>query len=268
MALAKYFSKDLLAINRLVNTDQSILENRLLSSVITIAFDENAVSTCEGNCGLDLIIRLLSRLYPTLKFIDLSKKNEEKKDKLIIIAKGINSNIEIANDGSDEDIFIVAGHSETGIQSKGAVIYLGSDNWISKYSTSRVQSFGTSDNPFGCGISACIAASNVFRYIFSAFLNSVTFDNEFEMSVFSLNEATIKNNPPLGKISFNDVIIAGIGAIGNGTVWALSNLHQLEGDIQLVDNETVSLSNLQRYVLFNENDEKRIKISMNKNLKI
>lgn len=262
MALAKYFSKDLLAINRLISTNQTLLQNKLLSSLITIAFDENAVNTLEGNYGLDLIIRLLSRLYPKLKIVDLSKKNNKKRDELISLANDINSKIEIISDNSSiENIYLVAGYSNKKINSKGTIIYFGSKNWISKYSISKIQRFGRSQNPFGCGMAACIAASNIFRHVFSDYLKNMPLDKEFELSVYSLNMEP-NNNPTLNSVKFNDVIIVGIGAIGNGIIWALSNFKDLKGDIKLVDSETVKLSNLQRYVLFKEKDEEKIKVEI------
>ncbi len=259
MALAKYFSKDLLAINRLINTDQTILEETLNRKLISVAFDENAVNTSEGYYGLDLIIRLLSRLYPKIKVIDLSGKNEEKRVQLINLSKEINSNIEIISEVVDEDIYIIAGYTKKKIQTKGIKLYFGSDNWISKYSTLEVQRFNKSYNPFGSGISACIVASNVFRQIFKSDFQKTDFDVKVDFSAFSLDSET-NTNPSLEEIELNDVIIAGIGAIGNGTVWALSHLENLKGKITLVDGETVSLSNIQRYVLFNENDENSIKV--------
>jgi hypothetical protein len=264
MALAKYFSKDLLAINRLVNTDQSILTERLNSSVVTVAFDENAVSTFEGCCGLELIIRILSRLYPRIKIIDLSKKANIKVIELSNLAKKINSNIEFPDNNTDEDVYIVAGYTDKKLTSKGIIIYYGSENWISKYSNNKIQYFGNTKNPFGCGIAASIVASNVFRHIFKEYLFSPTLDSEFEFSVYSLSTDIQDNNPPFTQVVFDDVVIVGIGAVGNGLIWALSNIENLSGKIQLVDNESISISNLQRYILFEENDEKRIKVEIAK----
>lgn len=263
MALAKYFSKDLLAINRLVKTDHSILTEKLNNSVITIAFDDNAVNTFEGSCSLELITRLISRLYPRLKIVDLSGKAKEKINELTSIATKINSNIEFVNDDSVEDIYIVAGSTVIEIISKGIIIYYGSENWISKYSLLKHQKFGDSSNPFGCSIAVGIVASNVFRHIFKDYLNLSPLDEEFEFSVYSLDSKNIEN-PSLKEVIFDDVVIAGIGAIGNGLVWALSNTSGLKGEIHLVDSEKVSLSNLQRYVLFEENDEQEVKVNIAK----
>jgi hypothetical protein len=260
MALAKYFSKDLLAINRLINTDPSILEDILNQTSVIIAFDTNAVETFEGKCGLDLIVRLISRLYPRIRIIDLSGKNEANKDQLLGLAKAINSKIEILPENSDESIFIVAGNTTFKTETTGRTIYFGSDNWISKYSISTIQSFGDSRNPIGSGISACIVASNIFRLVFNKIIDYKLIDEEFKFSTFSL-ENNSKENPRFEEKIFCEATIVGVGAIGNGVVWALSQIEELTGSISLIDGETISLSNLQRYVLFVEEDEKKEKVT-------
>lgn len=264
MALAKYFSKDLLAINRLINADQSLLAERLNDTIISIAFDENCIKTFEGNCGIELIVRLLSRLYPKLKITDLSGKFDDKVIEYSGLSKKINSNIEIADRNTDENILIIVGDTKKDIASKGLIIYFGSDNWVSKYSVLSAQKFGNSNNPFGASISACITASNVFRYIFKDYLKFNDLDSAFELSTFSLDTNITENNPVLLDIEFNETVIAGIGAIGNGVVWSLSKIRNLKGKIHLVDDEIVSLSNLQRYVLLEETHEKGIKVEIAK----
>lgn len=259
MALAKYFSKDLLAINRLMNSDQSAFEKILKEKVVALAFDENAIHSDEGNCGLDLIIRLLARFYPNIKIVDLSNVNDEKKDSLIALAKEINGNIEVVPDSEEEDVLILAGYTDKQIQANVPNFYFGSDNWISRYSISKSKSFGGTNNPFGSGIAACIVVSNIFRYFFSEYMDYKELDKEVELSIFSLSFGSL-DNPSLEEIEFKDSAIVGIGAIGNGVIWALSKIEKLKGKIALIDDEKVSESNLQRYILFTEADEKKEKV--------
>ena len=259
MALAKYFSKDLLAINRLINTNQKAFEDILNNKIIAIAFDENAILTEEGKNGLDLIIRLVARLYPKIKFIDLSEQNGETKGRFEKLALEINGNLEIVSDIEKEDILILAGITSKPVNSSVQTLYFGSDNWISKYSIKEQQSFNSTTNPFGCGIAACIVFSNVFRIFFSEFMDYKELDVELQLSTFTFNTA---ENPELDKVTFEDVVIAGIGAIGNGVVWSLSKIQNLQGKLALVDGEEISKSNLQRYVLFKESDENKDKVEV------
>lgn len=261
MALAKYFSKDLLAINRLIKTNQNAFEDILNNMIVAIAFDDNAIITEEGKNGLDLIIRLVARFYPKIKLIDLSGQNSETKGHLEKLALGINGNIEIVSDADKEDVLILAGISSKPINPSVQTFYFGSDNWISKYSIKQQQSFNSTANPFGCGIAACIVISNVFRSFFSEFMEYKELDTEFQLSTYSFNT---KDNPIFDEIIFKDVVIAGIGAIGNGVVWSLSKIINLQGKLALVDGEEISKSNLQRYVLCTESDENKDKVKIAK----
>jgi len=261
MAQAKYFSKDLLAINRLINTNQNAFEKILNNKIVAIAFDENALITEEGKNGLDLIIRLVARFYPKIKLIDLSEQNSEAKRGLEKLALGINGNIEIVSDADEEDVLILAGLTNKPINSGVQTFYFGSDNWISKYSIKKKQSFNSTANPFGCGIAACIVISNIFRSFFSEFMEYKELDTEFQLSTYSFNT---KDNPFFDKIIFKDVVIAGIGAIGNGVVWSLSKISNLQGKLALVDAEEISKSNLQRYLLFTESNENKDKVKIAK----
>lgn len=234
-------------------------------TVISIAFDNNCVDTFEGRCGMDLIIRLLSRFYPRLKIIDLSGTHNDEVLAFGELAQKINSQIEIVDDSAKEDVLIVLGQTEKEIKSDALKVFFGSDNWLAKYSDRSIQKFGESDNPFGAGLAASLTVSNIFRYVFHEYLPYNDLDTEFELSAYSLNsDSKPADNPAFEEYNTGDLVIAGIGAIGNGVVWALSKIHSLKGNIHLVDEEEVSLSNVQRYILLEEDDEKGVKVEIAK----
>jgi len=56
-------------------------------------------------------------------------------------------------------------------------------------------------------------------------------------------------NPPIPKVDLGTTDLVGVGAIGNGFVWAMQRVPELKGTLSLIDHEVVDLSNLQRYVL-------------------
>lgn len=262
MAIAKYFSKDLLAINQLLKSSNKNLEDILLKAKVGIAFDTNAIETKEGNKALDLSVRLLSRLYPFFSIIDLSSQNELKVSELKKLAKSINSCIEITTNTNELNVLIVAGHTKKKVENNGVTLYFGSDNWNAKFSQSKPQKFNISNNPFGCGIASCIAVSNVFRLVFKDFLSEKGLDENLVFSTINYSTSDTEYNPDLDEVKLKDVVLVGIGAIGNGSIWALSNLPNIKGNFDLVDNEEVSLSNLQRYIMFSEKDVNQIKVDL------
>ncbi|RWB39739.1 MAG: hypothetical protein EOQ46_26245 [Mesorhizobium sp.] len=63
--------------------------------VIGVAFDEQACST-EGKASLDLLVRLLSRLYPSICFLPAGEAAESLAKVLANLARSINSQITLA----------------------------------------------------------------------------------------------------------------------------------------------------------------------------
>lgn len=110
-------------------------------------------------------------------------------------------------------------------------------------------------NPFGAGFAACLAAANLFRFLFlpngTTLLDS---DISFPPDVASF--------PSLTASTLADpLVLVGVGAVGNSASWALSRT-PLVGQIYLVDPQVVELSNLQRYVLSARSDEGGIKVDI------
>jgi hypothetical protein len=262
MAIAKYFSKDLLAINQILKESNRELGSILLSVKVGVALDSNAVETSEGRRGIDLIVRLLSRLYPSLGIFDLSGNHAMEISDLQKLAQSINGAIEINTKIDDIDILVVAGKIKSLPKIKGTAIYFGSDNWLAKFSMSNSISFQNTENSIGCGVAACIAASNAFRLTFKEFIPDKKLDSsDVNFSILDLNSQS-SLNPKLKKIKFTDVVLVGAGAIGNGFVWALSSLGNLEGRLDIVDHEELALSNLQRYIMTTEDDMGKGKVGI------
>jgi len=265
MGLTKYFSKDLLAINRLIKVDQDIVIQKLNETVVRICFDDDAVNSKEGNCCIDLLIRLFARFYPRIILHDCSGNNSVYIKELKALAKTINGEIEFVSEKKDSTYNIFAGNIRKKKLSKSNTFYLGSDNWIFKYSRTKKQKFGNSDNPFGSGMAACLTAANLFRDIFKDFQGIDTLDDDVNLSSYNLNFKNLAN-PKFKRIKFNDVVITGLGAVGNGLLWSLSKIDDLEGSLHLVDHDNFSSSNLQRYVMAIEKDIGNLKVSKAKRL--
>ncbi|MBI3218556.1 MAG: E2 ligase fold family C protein [Bacteroidetes bacterium] len=247
MALAKYFTKDLLAIKQVFSQgSREKFEQLLNSHVVEIAFDDE-VSKMEVQSLLDLLVRLTSRLYPQLKFSYLGKeKGSAIISDYIKKAKSINSQIEIVDSASS--FSIILGRTPAGVEGKR--IYVGSDGWNAKLSTINPVGCGSSMNPFGAGVAACLASSNAFRYVFQEFIGRLEMDDEVVLDVSNLNQGTSNNDFP--EIDLGVIHLVGMGAIGNGFLWAFSKMQNCQGVLKVIDDQTVSLSNLQRYVCTDE----------------
>lgn len=265
MALAKYFSKNLLAINQLLHSNHDELVRVLSNQVVGILFGKNASSTFEGLATLDLVTRLVARLYPKIKFQNVAR-DEQVLRNLVELALGINGAIEIIEDGTPADCLLVVGDvapSEVPTTSEhGIKLFCGSDGWNARISLNGPVPFSQqSTNPFGAGAAGCLVTSFLFRHIFRQYLGELPRSYEIIYSTYD-NRLNSSVNPPVGPVQMNDLVIAGLGAIGNGCIWALSRLPCLGGTIALVDKETLAETNLQRYIMKEESHVMQPKVDV------
>jgi molybdopterin/thiamine biosynthesis adenylyltransferase len=243
MALAAYHRRAAVAAAQVL---EGFDEERFAAAVSTpvgISFGADAAACPEGRALLDLLVRLVARLYPTISIV--APEHGRVTNELIDLSRRINPEIEVG----EAEIGIRVGADGTAFPT---TIYAGSDGWDALVSTEQPQMIGASDNVLGAGAAACIAAANLFRAVV---LPLPRLDDTVRYSTFYLDNAltAAEEAPALSTVALNRTALIGIGAIGNATVWALAN-SEIVGRIELVDPENVELSNLQRYVLTEQSD--------------
>jgi hypothetical protein len=265
VALADYFHRNAQAAAALVSGfGAETLAELLEKQVIGVAFDTSVHSSPEAQATLDLVLRLLARLYPTLAIACLDDRKDKFVKQLSQLAWAINPKIDIESDLANATKLLVVGRTAVTVRKKVArhTWYLGSDNWIAGISRNAPVRSGNSHNPFGAGAAACIGAANVFRAVFAKEVGEEALDDELHFSVLELMPATARSaNPPLPDVVLTDVHLAGAGAIGNGALWALSRL-PCRGELHIIDPEKVSDSNLQRYVMLVDGDQDKEKAGL------
>jgi molybdopterin/thiamine biosynthesis adenylyltransferase len=262
MALAPFFDKAALAASHILRGfDYVTFAETLNKHIVGVAFDEAAAISFEGPKTLHLSINLLARLYPRLAIVGLGENTSEPQSDLAELAQAINPNIEIVTSLSDVCVCLVVG--ETRIDTSARLVYIGSTGWLVRVSAHNPVGSGDTDNPFGAGAAACFGAANIFRMLFGASLPLGQPDDDFVLSLldYQTNHSKLAN-PPLTPINIGETHLVGIGAIGNGTVWALARLPDIQGTLHLVDDESIDISNLQRYVLTKITNEKTLKVSL------
>jgi len=258
MGLANFLDKAALGAAQILSGyNRSEFEAALLQTEIGIVFGSNAISTHEGRAALDMLIRLLARLFPSLSLVNQTQDNQFQNE-LEALAKSINPEVNLSTRRSN--IYVMVGEVELQFNDT-PTFFIGASEWIAKFSTSKIQTFDNSNNPFGAGAVACFAAANVFRLVFKDQLPHGKLDTDFSFSVFDL----VKNpgkmvNIGLKNVNINQIHLFGAGAIGNGFIWALKNILGLKGQLHICDDQTIELSNLQRYVLASQQDVGHLKV--------
>jgi|SRR5690348_13647693 len=268
MALANFFSKNALAAAQVMaGMTPEKLALILEQERVAIAFDARAATSAEGRTTVQLAVNLAARLYPSLSILLLGAENPaltQLSSEMADLARGINPLIELGGEASEASVVVVVGDTPLEAHRKAPhlVVYSGSRNWDALISTRTPVGCGSSNNPFGAAASACIAMANVFRHVFSTYLETPEPDSEFSLSLFDYtltraagdNGAEGSHGPELGnyRVDLGDTILGGVGAIGNAVIWTLARLPGLSGILHLVDHENVGLTNLQRYILTNQ----------------
>lgn len=247
MALADYFSRGALAAAQVLQgQDAAALANALERHTIGIAWS-GAAENSEGQAILDLLVRLVARLYPRLTF--QGPMGSGRAAELAHLATAINPRIEILGDLPTVRVAVGLGPPASDV----LTVHVGANHWDALISIAAPQPTGRSTNPFGAGAAACLGAANLFRAVFRA--DAPDFDQN---TVFSTLNRT--NAPSAESIVLEDLILdspavlVGCGGVGNSVAWALRRV-PLRGKVHLVDHDSFDLGNLQRTVMALRADE-------------
>ncbi len=246
MATPDYFRRNAIAIAQAISgLDEKRFEAKLGDVCVGVTLGSGATGS-EGRVAVDLLVRLLARLYPAIVVRDESHGGADRQG--AELARRVNPSVDMSQTPTVE---VVVGSVSGGRRAPRA-LFTGCSGWTAKLSSSDPQTCGDSNNPFGAGLAACLAAADVFRQVF---LPGAELEHDLEVAIpvvcGSGDDTDVTGD--VGRL-----VLAGAGAIGNAAVWALSHA-KVSGSIEIVDNESIDLGNLQRYVLAERDDENKPK---------
>lgn len=250
MALPPYYQRAAVAMAQVLHGyDDEAIRRTLQDTVIGISFGPQAANSADGQALLDLLIRLLARLYPRL-FLR-GHNSDAQAASLCDLAQSINPDIEMAPE-KDATFSIVVGDDVAAPPSP--FIAVGCHGWRGMVGTDLLP-VADSGNPFGAGVAAALAAANVFRHVF---ISADLLDSSAVLTAIPDGESL----PPPTKADLGPAnVVCGLGAVGQAVVWALARV-PVRGDLDLVDDESVELDNMQRYVLTAVPDEGQLKTTL------
>lgn len=257
MALANFFDKAALAASQVLRDfDRVAFQQQLESSPVLLAFDGAAVASPQGRATIDLAARLLGRLYPCVVVHPLDPAAAAHVNAVQAVLQAINPAIDFQ--ATQARVALVVGNTALD-DALGAIptFYVGSSDWIALFSSTAPVGSGESGNPFGAGAAACLGVANVFRTVFAGALPNAQPDTDIQLSLLTYATPTPWPSTEPGwpaVVTFSDTVLVGAGAIGNGVLWALSQLPQARGTLEIVDHEPIDISNLQRYALATQAD--------------
>jgi hypothetical protein len=252
MALADYHSRSALAAAQILDGfDEEAFAERLARETVELRFGQEALRP-EGRAALDMLVRLVARLYPTMS-IRPGVGADGVAAELSALARAINPKIDLVQ--SEGTRVLAVGGDVT--RPRRWTMYVGSAGPDALVSSISPQPVGVGDDPFGPGAAACFAAASLFRACFPRPRpRAGRRDGDLVFSTRDLEpRSSTLRRPGRRRLTVPDgTALVGVGAIGNAVIWGLSRV-ALEGSLHLVDAERVELSNLQRYVLTDRNDD-------------
>lgn len=253
MGFADYLQRNAVAVSQLVpRFSEEAFRDRLLGTRVGLIFGIEAVSSQEGNWLLDMVVRLLARLYPAL-MISGPATGIGVESNLRELALRINPHIEFCDSA---DLVIGVGSDVPRVADR--MVYAGCDDFVARVSSQAPRSVGKSSNPLGSGAAACFACADVFRQVF---LEEHLAEHDLQFSTWLGADGSLSTVDVRNHLTNVELVVAGLGAIGNAAVWALAKL-PLSGCAHLVDHQSIELGNLQRYVLSARNSEGRAKVAL------
>ncbi|HEY2053446.1 MAG TPA: E2 ligase fold family C protein [Solirubrobacterales bacterium] len=227
--------------------DEAAIGKRLEGITVGISYGADAAGSSEGRFSIEMAVRLLARLYPRVRISGPAAEGWRE------LAERINPAIEIVEDDCDFSLCVGLG----GTASSGTSYYIGSNGWDALFSTQESQATGATDNPLGAGAASCLAAACLFRAVF---LESVEDQRTVVLSTLDMEPRPSSSQPGFSGLKIPPATaLVGVGAIGNGVLWALAR-SKVGGEIAVVDPERIELGNLQRYLMAAAADQGRAKV--------
>jgi hypothetical protein len=254
VAVADYYGRAELAASQVLSgfSPESFRE-KLESVVVRVSCDEAAATAREGRALVDLLVRLLARLYPTLQ---INSEDKHLTQVLEQLARDINPVIDLGSKADVTHEIVVGGATS---HATHWVTYGGSNAWRGVLASGEAQRVGDSANPLGAGLTAAFACAALFRAIFLDDFGSGAPD--LSIDAWDLVSGAGETGAELANIRLEKTLLVGCGAIGNAALWALRRA-PVRGVLHVVDPERLELSNLQRYVLATRDDVDRFKVDV------
>lgn len=111
-------------------------------------------------------------------------------------------------------------------------------------------------NPFGSLMAAALGAAEVFKHLLQLRAEKGSLFGNTTFSTYDYSVNGLDPGPPLpGEVALPRSLLAGVGAVGNAILLALSSVPGVRGELLAVDRQVVDdESNLNRYVLAVEAD--------------
>jgi hypothetical protein len=253
MALAHFFDRTFTAAGRALRVSRETLEAALADHVVAVYCGASCAQEGNPRWIAELLVNLLARLYPRIAI----EAEPAVREHLEGIARSINPSISLEK-GEGAAVAVAVGMEELPLPE---ALHARADGWVARLLLRPSTLPPGPANPYSAAAAATLAAAEVFRRLFRERLPVQQEPREVNLSLLDFGDSSGAGEP-LGPVDLGQVAFMGLGAVGNGALWALGRHASLTGELWLVDHEDLELSNLQRYVLGTDADVGKAKVEL------
>lgn len=248
MALPRFFDRVYAAAGGVLSLSLESLEQQVGLVVVGIRLDPEWAADRNATNIADLVVNLCSRLYGTLVLDGPASWCSTTAE----LARSINPLVTLSSERPT--LQIVVGNSRWDERA----IYVRSDGWVARVMAEPMDTPPGPSNPIGAAAAASLAVAELFRRAFGAHVPALPFhDVSVSFLDFSHDGGA---GEALDHVSIGDVGLVGTGAVGNAALWCLARFASVQGRLALIDDQTIDVSNLQRYVLALDRDVGAVKV--------
>jgi molybdopterin/thiamine biosynthesis adenylyltransferase len=130
---------------------------------------------------------------------------------------------------------------------------INSNGWLARISSGSVDISADTDqyNPVAALAAACLGVTEVFKRLIGLIASRGKLLGSLTFSLYSYKVGDLDPGPPLPPVIDADLLLSGVGAIGNGIIFLLSQL-PLTGRVRVVDYQQYGPENIGTCLLIGE----------------
>lgn len=255
MALPRFFDRVSLAVAGALaapGVTAATLAKELGNRIIEVRLPETPHGSDE--CVAEMLVNLVARLYPTLRLVGprVSCTRLER------LARAINPRVDFA--AGDAPALVALVGNSSGQRTSDYALRVQSDGWVARLLTPEQVVVRGPPNPYAAASAACFAAGELFRRSFASAVPGARRD-AVSVSLLDYSETAGEFDELPPSLDIGEVGFAGVGAVASGALWAMARHADLRGEVHLIDPDVAELSNLERYVLLDEECLRKPKVN-------
>jgi hypothetical protein len=237
--------------------DRAAVEAKLNATSVTLVGSERAVDGA-GRAAYLMAANLLARLYPHIALVGPDDVVAAAEGEIVLINPA--ATVTTSSSTPTNATLIYDADDSTAVgDHEGTTVVVTARGW--NVYVDDIPESGPPPAPAAALLAAVVGVAEVFRSVFADDLgeNGRRRRQPGAFNVITLGKPTDVNVP--ADVDLAEFRLVGAGAIGQAAAHAL-DVSGARGTLLVVDNETVALSNLQRYVITRDSDVGAVKVEL------